>query len=78
MKRDENDVKKVVDIVQNMVDPFQVSEELTSISTGIKPSKVTEVPWALATPNGTLFKATKALLLDDLEKDIPAVVRAPP
>ena len=52
MKRDENDVKKVVDIVQSMVDPFQVSEDLTSISTGIKPSKVTETDLLTAHEKG--------------------------
>ena len=29
--------------------------------------------WALATPHGTLYKSEKSKLLEDLEKDIPAI-----
>ena len=34
--------------------------------------------WSIATAQGTLYKAKKALLLDDLEKDIPNIQAAPP
>ena len=36
------------------------------------------IPWAIATQDGTLHKATKSSLLEDLEKDVPSVGRPPP
>ena len=167
IKRDESDIRKVLEVVQSMHDPFVQSDELTSISSGIKVSEETEsdlfrahekgeqcleafmqqrilsqnvpyfdpikklklrtftnetvqksvkvkgrdvivkadrsffcklviiakardldlydvyshelgpIPWAIATPHGTLYKATKSLLLDILEKNVPAVQHAP-
>ena len=34
------------------------------------------IPWSIATPHGTLYKTTKAQLLEELEKDVPTT-RAP-
>ena len=31
------------------------------------------ISWALATPHGTLYNSSKSKLLEDLEKDIPAI-----
>ncbi len=36
------------------------------------------VPWSIATPYGTLYKAKKALVLDILEKDVVPMQNAPP
>ena len=36
------------------------------------------IPWAIATQHGTLYKATKSILLEELEKAVPSVVRPPP
>ena len=34
MKRDEEDVSKVMEVVSNWTDPFEPSEELASLSSG--------------------------------------------
>ena len=168
MRRDESDIQKVVNAVSSMIDPFEYSEDLMSISNGVtaSPSSVDDlfgansyceremsnfirqrivgqqvdffkpitksklktfssdvkqktvkvgdkelqvkadrnffrklvviakmpdldlsevyshelgpVPWSIATAHGTLYKATKALLLEDLENDIPPTRSAPP
>lgn len=167
IKRDEKDVKNVMEVVSNMQNPYQVSQDLTSISTGIKASEETErdlfaaftmgstlfqqfiekrlishdvdffdtlskqklktftsqnveknvkvgdknvvikadrmffcklvviakmrdvdlydvyshelgpIPWAIATQNGTIYKVTKSLLLEELEKNVPSTRRLP-
>ena len=163
VKTDEKDVRSVIEVVRSMLNPYDLSEELTSISTGIKASDDTmsdllnakdigskhieefikdrilsneteffepvkkhklntftnqtsekkvkvgsheiivkadrsffcklvaiarsrdldlfdvyshelgPIPWAIATPHGTLYQSDKAKLIEELEKDIPSV-----
>ena len=67
MKRDEEDVSKVMEVVSNWTDPFEPSEELASLSSGCVVTETIKLDLLAAKDKGTV--ALTAFVEDRLLSD---------